>query len=291
MILCGMYQIVHERSTQHHMASSKINLIYIVGSGHCGSTLLDLLISSAPEVFTLGEFGFFNIYKENRIYNKNGVNNYCTCKRFFHHCPFWQTIKDRDQFFIKKNFSFSDTSRILRTAFSPFSQSANPPHTDDTFELLQAINTHYFGEANAPDYYLDSSKDPRRLYYLMNDSRLQVYPIFLVKNGTSVARSYSKPSRPHPKKHNFFMSYALRWLLVNKTAQNLLQDQTYTYVSYEDFCDTPLSHLASLNEQLDISIPVRSTDELLDTVNNTTYHSIDGNRIRFSPITEIKRKH
>jgi sulfur transfer complex TusBCD TusB component (DsrH family) len=270
------------------MTQSKINLIYIVGSGHCGSTLLDLIIGSAPEVFTLGELGFFNIYKEHLNHNKKKASSICTCKTDFHTCHFWKTVKDKQEFSIKKQFSSSETMRILFSIFSPLYTRPSEQYPDDTFDLLDTINTHYFGREHAPSYYVDSSKDPRRLYYLLNDSRLNVFPIFLKKNGVSVAHSYSK-YRPNLKQKNFYVSYVLRWMLVNKTARGLLKNTEHSVISYEDFCETPLAYFSSLNEQLGINIPMSSMEELLHTVNNTTYHSIDGNALRFYPITTIKR--
>jgi len=273
------------------MTQSKINLIYIIGSGHCGSTLLDLIIGSAPEVFTLGELSFFNIYKKDLNYNKKHARNLCTCKIHFNECPFWKKVKAKQEFIVKKDFSLRENSHILTTAFSLFSKKtfSNEYYTDDTFELLKAINTHYFGTENTPLFYLDSSKDPRRLYYLLNDLRLNVFPIFLKKNGVSVARSYSK-YRPNLKQKNFYVSYVLRWMLLNKTARGLLGNTDHSFISYDDFCDRPLEYLSSLNEKLGINIPVQSTEELLYTVNTTTYHNISGNAMRFHPINEIKKE-
>ena len=43
---------------------NKVKIIYIVGLGHSGSTLLDRVISTSPQVFSVGELKFLKNFVE-----------------------------------------------------------------------------------------------------------------------------------------------------------------------------------------------------------------------------------
>ena len=58
----------------------KIPIIYIVGSGHCGSTLLDIILDSHSKIFGIGELENFN--KE----------SLCACGKELSKCSFWNDI-------------------------------------------------------------------------------------------------------------------------------------------------------------------------------------------------------
>ena len=53
------------------MKNKKIQLLYILGKGHSGSTLLDLLMGTHPQIWTLGEAQKFPIDLKK--------NNLCGC--------------------------------------------------------------------------------------------------------------------------------------------------------------------------------------------------------------------
>ena len=44
---------------------SPLRVIYIVGWGHSGSTLLDKIIGTSPGVTSIGELIFYNFYRDN----------------------------------------------------------------------------------------------------------------------------------------------------------------------------------------------------------------------------------
>ena len=74
-----------------------IKVVYIVGLGHSGSTLLDLLLSGHPRIMGLGEIGSV-------LWNKTRSGEYtehiCSCKQLMNECEFWsqfKTTKGRDK--------------------------------------------------------------------------------------------------------------------------------------------------------------------------------------------------
>jgi len=64
----------------------KIRLIYILGSGYSGSTILDLLLGSHSEIESIGEF-----HQYDEVVKNNGI---CTCWRKINDCPFWCEVRE-----------------------------------------------------------------------------------------------------------------------------------------------------------------------------------------------------
>jgi len=87
----------------------KIKLIYILGSGYSGSTILDLLLGSHSEIESLGEF----LHYEDVVKN-NGI---CTCWKKINDCSYWQEVRriyselisnNREMFLMKNNQILKD---------------------------------------------------------------------------------------------------------------------------------------------------------------------------------------
>ncbi|MCU7850753.1 MAG: sulfotransferase [Candidatus Thiodiazotropha sp. (ex Monitilora ramsayi)] len=66
------------------------NLVYITGSGRSGSTLLDMLLSTHPDVAALGEVHRFSINLRNE-----DTPFRCTCGETLLNCKFWRAVLDK----------------------------------------------------------------------------------------------------------------------------------------------------------------------------------------------------
>ncbi|MFW6025684.1 MAG: sulfotransferase [Candidatus Woesearchaeota archaeon] len=267
--------------------SNKIKVIYIVGSGHCGSTLLDLIIGSSPEVFSVGELAFYNIYRNNEKYNKNSTNYICTCKKNFNECAFWKKINNKGHFKIKKRFSLIEDIKIT---FNILFGVKEKRVTDDSFRLLREILREGRNTKEGIKYILDSSKDPRRLYHLFNEPRIELFPIFLIRDGRKVAHSYNriKPGKDVIKRKNKIITYIFRWWFVNLLSKKLIKNNKKAItIRYEDFCQNPEKYIKLINKKLVINIDEKN---YLKKVNSQTYHNIDGNELRFKKIKEIRKR-
>lgn len=63
------------------------DLVYILGVGHSGSTLLDMVLGTHPACLSLGEMSFFDDWIVN--------NKACTCGKPIQKCKFWATVLAR----------------------------------------------------------------------------------------------------------------------------------------------------------------------------------------------------
>ncbi|MCB1037862.1 MAG: sulfotransferase, partial [Acidobacteria bacterium] len=66
---------------------SPIRVLYIMGYGRSGSTLLDTILGDHPEVESVGELA--------NLLRAWSNDEFCACQRRAHKCPFWQEVWQR----------------------------------------------------------------------------------------------------------------------------------------------------------------------------------------------------
>lgn len=279
-----------------------MKLIYIAGSGHCGSTLLDLIIGSSSEVFSVGELSFYNIYKNENEFNKKNPNYLCTCGINFSQCKFWREIIKSREFYIKKKYNLIENIIIFGNILLPFHKK-NKKYTDESYDLLNVIKNKAKKEKKELKYVLDSSKDPRRFLYLMNDPRIEIFPILLTRDPKAVARSYirmgnrflyaltrkqrfSQPPSSNWRSYMQIPIFMIMTWVINLLCKKLIRkNKQGLIIKYENLCRDPQKYLHIINEKCDINI---STSNFLQKINSKTFHNIEGNNLRFNKINKIK---
>lgn len=135
------------------MNSQKIPVIFVLGSGHCGSTLLDMLLGSHSKIFGAGELKELGREQE----------TICTCGRKVEKCPFWLSVMEETKI--------------------EFSRSNNP---------VAAQEQLYKNIARVSGAYsiVDSSKLPERAMFLDQSKIIQPILLHLVRDGRAVVWSY-----------------------------------------------------------------------------------------------------
>jgi hypothetical protein len=79
---------LHPVPTSAAPVGSSAHTVYIAGSGHSGSTLLDMLLGGHPQMASLGEVIFLTFNATN-----DTPADRCTCGRHVLECPFWQRVE------------------------------------------------------------------------------------------------------------------------------------------------------------------------------------------------------
>lgn len=72
-----------------HGGSVPATTVYVAGSGHSGSTLLDLMLGGHPKISTLGEAHLLYLCTK-----MSGTPYRCACGRHVLECPFWRKVED-----------------------------------------------------------------------------------------------------------------------------------------------------------------------------------------------------
>jgi hypothetical protein len=72
----------------------KPKIIFIISAGHSGSTLLDLLIGTLPNVLSTGELIWlpWQTWRDGKICDATPKQDLCTCLKTFRECPVWGRV-------------------------------------------------------------------------------------------------------------------------------------------------------------------------------------------------------
>ncbi|MCA9247644.1 MAG: sulfotransferase [Planctomycetales bacterium] len=242
-----------------------IPLIYIVGNGHSGSTLLDLVIGSHSQIESVGELVSIAPHAMGAASDER-----CTCGASYANCEFWSPV-------IKLAMAnLADKSLDLRVTDQQLFAERN-------VALLQAILQH-----SGARYVCDSSKIAKRLWTLQECDTIDTFIIHLVRDGRAVGNSYQRAAVRQEKKGelDFDFRYVLRrWRRTNlKIWHKFHENDRYFLIRYEDFCADPRDVLLRLLPKLGL----KYEEEMLQ-FRDTTHHNISGNRMRLLPGQEIRR--
>lgn len=259
-------------------------IIYILGGGHSGSTLLDLIISTAAEVYSVGELAFLDQYMGHSPPSfKLSIGRICSCGKHMDNCPFWKSLCIEDHQNILKIESFWDSFKMLINILNPFEAylcykigvGANRQIYDKIYQAAKTIKPKL-------KYILDSSKNPRRLYELIKDNNLPVKSIqviHLVRDGRGYIHSNRSVKRKRQGlKVRSIPYYLFEWLLINILSRIMIRKYRLNtlHISYDLFCRKPKVFISELNRWLQISIA-----NFPDVINGATIHNIHGNLMRF----------
>lgn len=270
-------------------------IIYILGGGHSGSTLLDMVLGSTDHSFSVGELMYFDYYKGYKHENLHRMvdGRLCTCDEQMDDCPIWSKINFDQKDNVPKHESMGESLKILTNLFNPFERWFRFGfEIGNNREVYQRI----FEEASLHKpklrFIVDSSKDPRRLYELVNDpdigpDRLAV--IHLIRDGRGYIYSYQKGERlVVGRELRGTLVCMIEWIAVNIISRRLLKKcklDAYT-MSYDRFAENPEKGLEELGHFLGYDL---GSDTVVERINRTTYHNIHGNPIRQSKLTGIRR--
>lgn len=270
------------------MADAPIKLIYIVGSGRSGSTLLARMLGELQEVVSIGEFK--HIWQRN--FNENQL---CSCGLAFSHCPFWQAviaqasqtlgpINGQD---ILRLQSSLDRIRYMPNILYPSAEF------QDKLAQMGIILAAFFQavqHVSGKSIIVDSSKEVSRLFLYDALPQIDLYAVHLVRDSRGVAFSWQrKRVRPEITDKVAYMDLyspfkaGRRWLLWNVLTEMFARKakDRYFLLRYEDLIAYPkesLQHIAEkfLLEKTDF--PFIQDHELVFTIDE---HTVAGNPNRF----------
>ena len=275
-------------------------IVYIAGYSRSGSTILDIILSSHPEIFGTGELGYlFDDWLE-------GTRT-CTCERVYKQCLFWKNLT------LPVDINLKEVQQIVREVES----RKNLKHlitekiSKDVIEKYTSIQTllyNYIFDTSGKRIIVDSSKSARdmagRFYALQKFTKFDVYVIHLVKNGLHIVESYVNKGRNwaiegYVKNDRFRAARsATGWLLANKISAQLgkkLPPKKYIQIKYEDLAQYPEGTLHQIEEFIneDLSVVINKVKMGFSFAAD---HNVGGNRLRlekqikFNPSFETAKK-
>lgn len=252
----------------------KIQVIYIAGGGHSGSTILSLILGTAPEIYTAGEIKFYNQHKILDHPMWNYIENVCMCGREANDCLFWQGVaaQANEELDIFHYSNLSEKVSSLLKILWPFYRVPKNTKAEQDYRLLKSVYLEALKEKASTKYILDSSKSVSRLMHLKSHPNLDVKVIFLVRDGRAYVNSYRKAYQKG------FFRWIAQWIVNNALTLAYLNKENidYYYLSYNALCTEPDAALAAIGDKFGIHVP----ENYVQLVHNTEYHIRAGNPSR-----------
>jgi hypothetical protein len=258
------------------MKEKKINVLYLLGGGHSGSTVLSLILGTAPEVFNVGELKRYHQHF-NPSLSSIGENK-CMCGASVQECPFWKKVADLSpgtQIF--HNPGFKGYFKLFSNFVFP-SQKSSPDNDfqliESSYEVAKTINP-------TTNFIMDISKSLPRLIHLRSKSNISISTIFLIRDGRGYLNSYRK-------RHNKgFFRWIFQWVAVNLSSLIFLSitKERFYQLSYEELCRFPEKFITEINQFFDVQIP----PNYIEAVNETEFHLRSANPavLKKKPFTDL----
>jgi hypothetical protein len=283
-------------------------LVYICGSGHSGSTLLDMMLGGHQQISSLGEIHRFYLSM-----NKDTPPHLCACGKKLMECAFWSKVlielqsflglsdqdslkslvttdpaylKISDEIFAfrevepvrPRNYSFSVNalamiigSKSAWRILSSHSAEVRLQHTivRNSLAIYEAVR-----RAWRTPIIVDSTKNPNRMKALYLASQQPFRAIYLLRDGRAVCSSRMKRQKlPMETCARIWKAeHRKQWL-----AQLTIPHRLITKVCYEDLCGNPPKELEKICKVLGIDFQ----PSMLEFRNSR--HNLGGNPMRWRP--------
>lgn len=252
----------------------KLTVVQVIGSGHCGSTLVDLMLGSHPDIFSCGELR--TIYRGTI---KEGFSNVlCMCGKQLQDCEFWSAvISGVPEEYCSFLYDLGVDANLISIE-SFLSAFEMKKHMDfDTYLRANEALYESISKVTGKNIIVDSSKDTFRAALLEKSKNLNIITIHVIRDGRAVYWSYKK------KYKSAFKGLWL-WLGTNVKVERYKHNFTKFYrIRYEDLVQNPKTMLTPILDQLGLTF---STDML--TLKREIKHHSGGNNMRFKKDQQIR---
>ena len=275
--------------------AERLRVIYIMGAGRSGSTVLDTVLGNHPAVVNVGEL--VNLQRSG--WQRGEL---CSCGAAAGVCPFWSRVRQvwesRSPVGVAEYVRLQD--RFERFGAIPWARLMLrlPRASWGMEEYLEATRALYeaIAEAAGKRVIVDSSKGPLRAELLSRIPALDLRYLHLVRDGRAVAWSRRKAFEQNtragiqralpPRPASYSVAY---WLLVNTACDEVLRRSRRAApgltraarLHYEDFVTNPSEALATIEAVVGLGLdPLR--EMLTRDVPFRVGHVAAGNRLRMS---------
>ena len=211
----------------------RLKVIYILGAGRSGSTLLSMLLGNQPGLFNAGEIRYL-LYE-----NMRARDLPCSCGLRVEDCPFWGDVASNLQGSLINTVTETLRSRNAIRLFTKTGKNTIRTLSNELQEVYDVIaskaGTHVI---------IDTSKHPLYAYCLKHAPGIELYIVHLVRDPRGMVSSWSR--RKGYLETKPALRVAMTWNLLNGLGEMLFRNYPlYIRLRYEDFGREPLE---SLNE-------------------------------------------
>lgn len=262
-------------------------LIYIMGRGHSGSTLLDVVLGNSKDIESVGEL----VSAMSRI-----EKEICSCKEKMTRCPYWTSIlsnfnnKYSDKSFKSLCFQSVKQGNIKIFFKTLFFKRKYVKLVDGSFDFFKEVSL-----ISKKKFIVDSSKEHTRgllfsrsdrahlIHIVRRPDRILSSTYFRAINGEQVKFLRFK-FQPKNKIALFLyiLTMSVSWSIGNFLAEitKLVARNKVLLIRYEDFITQPKDTLIKIQNQFKIDL-----SDLIYKLEQKELlyigHNVGGNRFRF----------
>lgn len=270
------------------MDDRRTKVLYIVGLGRSGSTILANSLGQIDGFFSAGELNF--IWKHNVMENR-----LCGCGRPFHDCPVWTEVME-EAFGGMYGVDAREMMRLqasgTRTRHIPLMLRGKGRRVlrNRLKKLLVHTGRLYkaIGSVTESRVIVDSSKEPAHGYAMSMIPSVDFYVLHLIRDPRAAAYSWlKKKPQPDSETKEFMVQFnplksAMLWDSWNVSSETLWRGSPgkYMRLRYEDFVANPrdsFERILKLVGEEGSGLPLASEREVKLGVS----HTVSGNPNRF----------
>jgi len=245
-------------------------VVYILGAGNSGSTLLSMVLGAHNDIFSVGELS--------KIYKFARENLLCTCGESFSSCEFWNEVVSSIDL---ESLDIRPRSRLKEIILAEYLRTINCHESPHFFSRNITLYEKVFSVVKAP-VLVDSSKDLSRFFYLFDNPYFHIVPLYVVRDGRAYIDSYLRRGGTSPLKAT------LKWIRMNLLTEAILKRLKIDYkqfrIEYESFTKNPALILNRICQLIGVDY-----EEEMCAYYNHVFHNIAGFRGRFD-LRPIKTK-
>ena len=257
----------------------KKTLIYIIGAGRSGTTLLDIMLGNMNDAVSLGEI--------NRFYKRHGVppKREETSKAYKFWDKFRKLLNTKDY---TKSYNYAQNNEYHSSFIKAIRRKNSTDYIKDLRQQYDVLR-----EITNEKVLVESSKYPSRALNLssyLNDNFFEIKYIYLKKDPIKVVKSFQKKNVEQPSK-GYFMAN-IYYLLVNILCQLTVvilkkRHHKVAVVKYEDLVEKPQSVVKYLGKTINEDCAALLS-KLSQNKELNTGLLFDGNRIRLKETLTLR---
>ncbi|NGP88315.1 sulfotransferase family protein [Fodinibius halophilus] len=256
-------------------------IIYILGAGRSGSTVLATVLNDHKEITNVGELHHFFSYLKN--------NELCSCGLEFDSCTYWGSVKESLPQKIKDNVDDYEqlAHRMEYHSAIPFYLVGAKPggnfqkYREAQEQIVQALQTV------DSRYVLDSAKYIGRFLALRKIFNRNIKGIFLIRDVRGVIWSFKKNVQTYRPP----LSTILYYWIINSLGQMLvwlLPNKQIIKVRYEDIVDNPKQTFTNIGDFLEIDLS-ETIKKIEEKESFEIPHLVGGNRLKKSDAITLRK--
>lgn len=272
-------------------ANGPVKVIYIMGSGRSGSTVLDMALGSMPGAVSTGELA--NLYVKTDF-----DREYCSCGSLLASCRFWGKVlaeqKKQPDFSQERYASLQQRYERLRSILRLRSSRLEKDPDFQWYLRTSALIFRAARDAAGAAAVVDSSKSPARALALSYSPDIELIPVHLVADPRSVVWSLQrewkadvKAGIQHPMKPVSAVSATAGWLATNWASERAKRRlPKAVFLRYEDFASEPGAAVERILSAADVA---GAKDQIPAEIRPGQLHLLAGNRVRRQHQVVIRR--